>query len=351
VNRAAGLEKCPDSFYLLETAYKSRVFQGGDLMNTRATARSLRWANTALLALAIFSPQFGFAQAHEAQPAIRNVTDDPTGIDYGPHFSPDGRYLIFDRTALVGGNTSRTYIVPFAGGAAKPLSTGDVPVDQTRTRWSPDGNLIAFTGIASDHTAATWLMDKDGSHIRKTPFPNVKGAVYPSWYPDGHRILEMVADDLSLRCGDIRTGKVETIATTPALMTGMASVSPDGKWIAAAGQLRTGQPYDQRLNQIWLIDDSGHAHPLLAHPTEGRAPNWSPDGIRVVFESNQGSPSPGFYAIFVANRDGSGLRQLTSFDRNAQHPIWSPDGKWIAFSERTQKAIGYGQSVAVMTSP
>lgn len=306
----------------------------------------------AILSAAIFLIQPWTRSSRSAEPAIRNITNDPTGVDYGPHFSPDGRFLIFDRAALIGGGRTRTYIVSFEGGTPKPLSSGEVPVEQTRTCWSPKGDLIAFTGIGPGGVAATWLMDKDGSDIRRAPSPSLGNAVYPSWYPDGQRILETVSDDNTLRSVDIRTGVVVKITTTPALMIGMASVSPNGKWIAAAAQLREGRPYDQRANQIWIIGGDGHAHPLIANPHQGRAPTWSPDGSKIVFESNQGSPRPTFYATFIANVDGSGLKQLTPFDRNTQHPVFSPDGKWIAFSERTSKLLGlYGQSIAVMTAP
>lgn len=306
--------------------------------------------NVAMLGLALFLLQACAAPADPAQPRIRNVTDDPTGIDYGPHFSPNGRFLIFDRRPLIGGGRWTTYIVPFEGGTPKALCAGAVPVQQTRTHWSPKGDLIAFTGVGPGGVAATWLMDGDGSHVRRVPSPKSGSAFYPSWYPDDRHILETVYNDNTLRSVDIRTGVVAEIDTTPALMIGMAAVSPDGKWIVAAAQPREGRPYDQRANQIWLIGDDGHAHPLIASPHQGRAPSWSPDGRRIVFESNQGSPRPAFYAMFMANVDGSGLRQLTPFNRNTQHPVFSPDGKWIAFSERAPKLFGaHAQSVAVMS--
>ncbi|MBD8871398.1 PD40 domain-containing protein [Rhodanobacter sp. DHB23] len=320
-------------------------------MKCRPAIRRSASGKATLFSVALLLLQACVSPSHSTEAPIRNVTDDPAGVDYGPHFSPDGRFLIFDRMALLGGGRWKTYIVPFEGGTPRPLSVGEVPVQQTRTRWSPKGDRIAFTGIGPGGAAATWLMDKDGSHIRRAPSPESGSAFYPSWYPDGRRVLEMVHDN-TLRSVDTRTGTVVEIDTTPALMFGMASVSPDGKWIAAAAQLRQGQPYDQRANQIWLIGSDGHAHPLIAIPHQGRAPAWSPDGSRIVFESNQGSPRPAFYATFVANIDGSGLRRLTPFERNTQHPVFSPDGKWIAFSERTPKLLGaYAQSIAVMRAP
>jgi Tol biopolymer transport system component len=37
-------------------------------------------------------------------------------------------------------------------------------------------------------------------------------------------------------------------------------------------------------------------------------------------------------AVFVVGVDGSGLRQLTPYDLNAEYPRWSPDGRVLAFS-------------------
>src|SRR4029453_11234381 len=121
------------------------------------------WTFTlAALLLASLHPSDALA----ADQTIRNVTDDPSGTDYGPQFSPDGKFLIFDRRPLTGG-ISKTNSVPFQGGTPKPLGPGGIPVEQTRTRWSPRGDMIAFTGTEPSSKGATWLMDKDGTHIRR----------------------------------------------------------------------------------------------------------------------------------------------------------------------------------------
>ena len=65
-------------------------------------------------------------------------------------------------------------------------------------------------------------------------------------------------------------------------------------------------------------------------PLQGRAPVWSPDGKRIAFESDRGSPDA-HYAIFIMNRDGTGLVQVTDYALNASHPVWSRDGKHMVF--------------------
>ena len=67
----------------------------------------------------------------------------------------------------------------------------------------------------------------------------------------------------------------------------------------------------------------------IAIPLNGvTSPSWSPDGRQLVFTGYDG----GWSDLFIVNRDGSGLRRLTS-DRYADlHPAWSPDGKTIAFT-------------------
>jgi TolB protein len=139
--------------------------------------------------------------------------------------------------------------------------------------------------------------------------------------------------------------------TDPAsVYTGMPSVSPDGKWIAFAGQQNKGQPYDQTKNSIWLLGASGEPRMLESNQNQGRAPTWSPSGHLLLFESNRSS-SQGFYAIFVINRDGTGITRLTDPALNADHPVWSPDGVHIAFSARDATQLSAGRSIGIIDWP
>ena len=52
-------------------------------------------------------------------------------------------------------------------------------------------------------------------------------------------------------------------------------------------------------------------------------PTWSPDGLRVAFESKR----DGEFGIYVINADGREPRRLTRNGRDGGDPGWSPDGR------------------------
>ncbi|MGH9465358.1 MAG: Tol-Pal system beta propeller repeat protein TolB [Thermoanaerobaculia bacterium] len=58
-------------------------------------------------------------------------------------------------------------------------------------------------------------------------------------------------------------------------------------------------------------------------------PSFSPDGTRIAFTRSLGD---GNSEIFVCNRDGSGLRQLTHANGIDTNAAWSPGGREIAFT-------------------
>jgi len=57
------------------------------------------------------------------------------------------------------------------------------------------------------------------------------------------------------------------------------------------------------------------------------APNWSPDGTKIAFETNR----DGNFEVYVMNLDGTGLVDLSNNAASDRQPAWSPDGTRIAF--------------------
>jgi TolB protein len=82
--------------------------------------------------------------------------------------------------------------------------------------------------------------------------------------------------------------------------------------------------------EIYVMNaDGSEQRRLTRSTTRDRAPVWSPDGRRIAFVRSRFNA---YEDIYVMNADGSGQRRLI---RNGVGPHWSPDGRMIAFTRST----------------
>ena len=87
-----------------------------------------------------------------------------------------------------------------------------------------------------------------------------------------------------------------------------------------------------RNANIWRLERGGAPTPFLTSSALDRAPQYSPDGRRIAFESSRQVAN---FAVWVANADGTGAAQITNIGSPwSGTPRWSPDGRWLAFDAR-----------------
>ena len=71
------------------------------------------------------------------------------------------------------------------------------------------------------------------------------------------------------------------------------------------------------------------------------APSWHPDGKRLIFATNVHDPKGREFDVYLVNLDGSGLERVTFNDTFDGFPMFSPDGKHLVFaSNRNAKTEG-----------
>ena len=172
-------------------------------------------------------------------------------------------------------------------------------VAMTRIAFSStrDGERVGKT-IEERHAKEIYIMDYDGENPQRVT-SNGSLNLAPSWCPDGRCLL------------------YTAYQSSP-------SVYPDIVVQNVFGQIGSSKPArGSDVNQNYMGD-------------------MSPDGTKIVFASARNGAG---MDIYVVNRDGSGLRQLTTHKTIDNSPRWSPNGTQIAFvSDRSESPRIYTMS-------
>ena len=324
-----------------------------------------------------------------------------------PFFSPDGQWLGFfagqelkkvsvsGGAALTLGNAVYSYggswgsqgmiafapstagalqQVPDAGGAPQPLTR--LEKGQTAQRWPeflPGGKAVLFAASA---ITASWLnaqvaVQSVGPGERRNL---IQGATQPRYAPSGHLIyvqrgslMAVPFDPQRLEVTGAAVPVVEGVLQSPVSGAAQYSFSATGSLVYVPGGIQSAQsklvwvgrngteqplaapmrayqfprlsPDGRRVamaiaeqeTQIWLYDLSREA--LTRFTFEGNTnliPVWTPDGKRIAFQSNKEGPPNLFWQL----ADGSGgLERLTTSEYLQAPFSWSPDGQLLGFME------------------
>ena len=100
--------------------------------------------------------------------------------------------------------------------------------------------------------------------------------------------------------------------------------------------------------QIWVANpDLWHQRQITSGPSNNGFPTWSPDGSRIAFQSDRTDPDPNddvaIQDIFTMRSDGSDVRRITDSVGDNEKPDWSPDGRSLIFvSDRADYPNGVG---------
>jgi Tol biopolymer transport system component len=225
-------------------------------------------------------------------------------------------------------------------------------------RATPPGQngRIAFTRY-TDGTrtnGAIFTIGADGRAERRLTRPPVGSADFqPDWSFDGRQLVfqreyqtkpyetfVVNADGTNLH--QVDPGCPPGIPASEICEENEPAFSPDAKRIAFAwafGKIKRlrGDEWIE-VGAIGVMDADGkNVRQLtqLRRPTtsEDSQPVWSPDGKRIAFVRLNSTARPhDKSAIFVVGADGTGLRQVTPWNLDAgDHPDWSPDAKRILF--------------------
>jgi Tol biopolymer transport system component len=247
----------------------------------------------------------------------------------GVHFSPDMRYI-----AYVSNDTGRNelYVRPFSAAAGAEQQQVSTDGAQGLGFWREDGKELFYLAANRSIMAvpvtstASGLEFGEPAVLFRAPDSLQLGVGNTSIRQDGERFVIAVPPPqlVQLTIFD-RQGNVVRTVGTPGVI-GQPALSPDGTRIVAnVNDRQTGS------NDIWTFDvATGKGTAITSTPTPENGPLWSPDGKDVAYVGIRES----FSSIFRKRADGTGEEEmLFRYTPGAFMGLtdWSRDGKFMTF--------------------
>jgi Tol biopolymer transport system component len=218
--------------------------------------------------------------------------------------------------------------------------------------WSQDGSAIAFTEDSGGTGALMTLTLGDGGV--QTVQDRV-GAPAASWSPDGGQLVYAAVHE-PLGGFDIvvanRDGTERQVLARPTdgREPGGPAWSPREALIAFV-DLEPARPTPQdptrsKMDSIFVIRPDGGGRHRIVKDVEGDAPVWSPNGRLIAFTRSYGNVANLVARIWVARADGRNPHPvgplLDSFDMS--DPAWSSDSRFLAVEGRPVTKGGHAIS-------
>lgn len=322
--------------------------------------------------LALLAPAVVAAQV--PGPSFRDVIS-LKGVG-SPAIAPDGKAVAYTvRTTEWSDNRFDTEVWLWREGQGAVQLTRTAKGSSTSPRWSPDGQWIGFLADRGDKQQLYVIRASGGEAIRLTGIK--EGVSDFRWSPAGGKVALLVNEpdteaqtrtkalygDFYVEENDYRmshlwvldvrlegwAGDTTAMARPVRLTEGMAYTVGSFAWSPDGGTIAFDHRRDPMIASSATADISlvsvqtRVVTPLVKRTGADQGPVWSPDGKWIAFTTSAGDTLANFYRnnqlAKVAVSGGEPVRLAVDFDEQIGPMIWRPQGFWFGASDKTRSGL------------
>jgi len=206
-------------------------------------------------------------------------------------------------------------------------SQGITGVARTHVAFISDRSSESVEGrVLSNSAQEVYMADYDGENVRRVTVQRHVN-ISPSWSPDG-RLLAYTAfapfPDIFIQHVYEVARPVRPAGGSDDVQSAHAAWSPDGNRLAFSSKRGGAKNYN-----IWLVNKDGtNLRQLTTGDSGDVAPAWSPSGAQVVYASGRtGKPQ-----LYVIGADGTNNQRVSCQEAECDHPSWSASINKIAYT-------------------
>jgi Tol biopolymer transport system component len=270
----------------------------------------------------------------EAVPAIPAMqTNGTLQVSFRfPHFLPDGHHFLFYRSSSV--ESRGVYVAQLGGSDARGLLDADAAAlyaSSGQLLFVRQGTLFAqnFNARRLELSGTAWPIT-DGVAVDEQL--NLAAFSASASGPIVYRAGSSVGQRRQLVWFDRSGNQIRTVGESDSNDQKDPSMSPDGGHVAL----------NRRVNgniDVWLVDTVRNiSSRFTSDPAIDLYPIWSPDGARIVFQSNRKGAFD-LYEKSISGAPGSERLILASPQTKSASDI-SPDGRFLLYRARGSDPAG-----------
>lgn len=249
--------------------------------------------------------------------------------DSFPSFSPDGTQIIFNSDREKENND--VYLMNADGSGLRKITDGPGWDASPPNAWSPDGTRVLLLSDRDGGKEHIYLMNIE-PYVPRLVTSKIESEepLAPSYAPDGDRILYLANKEIRIFETGSKTDRIIFRTAEGADPT----FSPDGRKILFQDRI-------SENTEVCTVDIDGSGFVNLTQSqSRDMSPSFSPDGKKIAFSSNRAASTTTF-EIYVMNSDGSEPSMIFGDRAMSAGPSWSPDGKSVVFAnDREDGRIG-----------